>query len=88
MITSATLLAVAVGLALVYMALGLAAVSHVPPDKKGLLSGRWPVFFFWWPLYSDMYRESARPLRVAGVLLFALMVATYVWWWRVQRAGG
>lgn len=67
-------------LGVLYVALGLAALSHIGEENKPLLSNRWPVFFFWWPFYGDLYRDSGSKLRLYGKLIFLMMVVSYVVW--------
>ena len=83
--SSSVPLLIAILLGIAYTVLALVSISHVNPEKKSLLSGRWPVFFFWWPIYSDMYLNSAKGLRIAGALMFPLIVTAYVWWWHLQQ---
>lgn len=75
---SSIAMAAGIVLAVIYIALAFSVVTHVDREKKPLLSSRWPVFFFWWPFYSDIYDESARKLRLYGQVLFTLMVMAYV----------
>ena len=73
-------LAAAVLLSVAYVLLAMAALFHVDENKKAILRGRLPVFFFWWPFYSDIYTGSARKLCIYGRVLFPLIVAAYILW--------
>lgn len=75
-------LATAVVLAIVYSFLGFAALSHIKPENKPLLSRRWPVYLYWWPFYDDLYEKSAGRLRLYGWILFPVTVVAYVVWFR------
>jgi len=77
----------AVALGLGYVVLALFSLTHVRDEAKARLSSRWSVFFFWWPFYGDLYKESANGLRLFGGAVMVLLGVTWVVWYLFQRAG-
>jgi hypothetical protein len=80
MSTATIAFAAAALLSVVYVALSVAAVTHIKPELKKRQADWLHALMPWWPFYSDMYDGSnrARRLRIAGLVLIPAIAALYI----------
>jgi len=74
------MLGVAIALSVLYGGLCLAAFRHVRPETKREQVRLILALSPWWPLYNELYDETAqaRSFRRVGVLILIATVVSYL----------
>jgi hypothetical protein len=77
---SELVLPLAIMLGLVYVALALATLPHLRPEKRKEQREWLLGLTLWWPFYADLYDGSVRErrLRLWGKLLLVVDTIAYV----------
>jgi hypothetical protein len=72
-------LGLAIAFSLAYFVLALVARSRI---RESIVSDadRLLTITMLWPFYDDLYEDSARPLRIAGMLVLVCCAALYAYW--------
>jgi hypothetical protein len=65
-------------LAIAYIVMGAIAISHVEEERREGLHHRWPVYFFYWPYYKNLFAPTAHRIRLCGAVIFPILMIMYL----------
>lgn len=83
---SPMLLSLAVFFNVLYLALAIAAFSHVRTEREQSmpLIEKLLTLSYWWPFY-DMYDETGKKLRIYGRIILVMTITAYAFWGFQQK---